>query len=56
MKVPIFALALLLAWTAPVSSHEGHAEAPGTEDVGLGGGGPIEVSTVARRNLGLQIE
>ena len=56
MTVPIFALALLLAWTAPVSSHEGHAEAPGTEAAHSGGGGPIEVSEVARRNLGLQIE
>ncbi len=56
MKVPALAVALLLGWATPASSHENHTEAPGTEDAHLGGGGPIAVSEVARRNLGLQIE
>ncbi len=56
MRALGFALVLVLGSPAVVPSHTGHAEAPGTEGAGSGGTGPIRVSEVARRNLGVRIE
>ncbi len=50
-----FLLALCLA--TPALAHEGedHAAAPGTEGAAAAASGPIEVSLVAQRNLGLAV-
>ena len=36
------------------SAHEGHADAPGDATASAGDAGPVQVSELARRNLGLQ--
>ncbi len=55
-RILLHALAALLLAT-PAHAHEGedHAAAPGTEGAAVAGGGPIEVSEVAQRNLGLVV-
>lgn len=57
MKWPFLFLAVALATALPASSHEGedHAAAPGTEGAAGVESGPIEVSQVAQRNLGLAV-
>ena len=56
MKWPHLFLVVALATALPASSHEGedHAAAPGTEGAAAASG-PIEVSEVAQRNLGLAV-
>ncbi len=49
-----FALALCVA--SPALAHEGHADAPGSDSAAGATTGPIEVSEVAQRNLGLAVE
>ncbi len=56
MRFLSLSLALVLCMASPVLAHEGedHAAAPGTESGAMTG--PIEVSEVAQRNLGLVVE
>ena len=58
MRPILVGLALTLCMASPVLAHEGedHAEAPGTESAASAVAGPIEVSEVAQRNLGLTVE
>ena len=58
MRPIFFSLALALAMVGPALAHEGedHAAAPGTETAAAATTGPIEVSEVAQRNLGLTVE
>ncbi len=51
-----YTIALALCVTSPALAHEGHADAPGSESAGGATTGPIEVSEVAQRNLGLTVE
>ena len=57
MRPFFFSLALGLCTVIPALAHEGedHAAAPGTESVAGAITGPIEVSEVAQRNLGLTV-
>ena len=50
-----FAIAVVAAFTAPVSAHEGHDEAPGTSLAGAGASLIVQVSREARANLGLEL-
>ena len=58
MRPIFFGLALTLCMASPARAHEGedHAAAPGTESAAGAVAGPIEVSEVAQRNLGLTVE
>ncbi len=58
MRFISFSLALVLFVASPALAHEGedHAAAPGTESAAGAITGPIEVSEVAQRNLGLTVE
>ena len=53
-----YVIALVLCVASPALPHEGedHAAAPGSESAAGATTGPIEVSAVARRNLGLAVE
>lgn len=55
-RILLHVLAALLLAT-PAHAHEGedHEAAPGTEGAAAAGGGPVEVSEVAQRNLGLVV-
>ena len=57
MRPFFFSLALGVCLTSPALAHEGedHAAAPGTESAAGAISGPIEVSEVAQRNLGLVV-
>ena len=52
-----FSLALTVCMVSPALGHKGedHAAAPGTESAAGAATGPIEVSEVAQRNLGLTV-
>ena len=52
-RISCLVLALLLLGASRVTAHEGHADAPGAESVGAAEG-PVRVTEVARRNLGLE--
>ncbi len=56
MRFLLHTIALALCLTSPALAHEGHADAPGSESDASATTGPIEVSEVARRNLGLTVE
>ncbi len=56
MRFSLHTFALALCVTSPALAHEGHADAPGSESVASAATGPIEVSEVAQRNLGLTVE
>jgi membrane fusion protein, heavy metal efflux system len=49
-------VALGLCLASPALAHEGHDDAPGSEPAPGGTQGPIEVSELAQRNLGLAVE
>ena len=57
MRPILFSLALALCVATPSLAHEGedHAAAPGTESAAGSIAGPIEVSEIAQRNLGLAV-
>ena len=57
MRRPLASLFLALCLVTPALTHEGedHAVAPGTEGAAAAASGPIEVSEVAQRNLGLAL-
>lgn len=57
MRPFLFTLSLVLCLGSPVLAHEGedHAAAPGTESGAGAMTGPVEVSEVAQRNLGLAV-
>lgn len=57
MRLSAFLVAMTLCLTSPALAHEGagHAAAPGTESAAGGATGPVEVSAVAQRNLGLVV-
>ncbi|MCZ7618958.1 MAG: efflux RND transporter periplasmic adaptor subunit [Myxococcota bacterium] len=57
MRPSSFLLAMALCLTGPALAHEGedHAAAPGTESAAGVATGPVEVSGVAQRNLGLTV-
>ena len=55
MRLFLYPIALALCMTTPSSAHTGHTEAPGSESAGATTG-PIEVSEVAQRNLGLTVQ
>ncbi|MCH7707749.1 MAG: efflux RND transporter periplasmic adaptor subunit [Myxococcales bacterium] len=57
MRFFLYTIALALCVTSPALAHEGedHAAAPGTESAAGAVTGPIEVSEVAQRNLGLTV-
>ncbi len=57
MRFISFSLALVLCMASPALAHKGedHAAAPGTESGAGAVTGPIEVSEVAQRNLGLTV-
>jgi len=57
MRPILSSLALALCLVSPALAHEGedHAAAPGTESGGAAQTGPIEVSELAQRNLGLVV-
>jgi multidrug efflux pump subunit AcrA (membrane-fusion protein) len=57
MKHFLYAIAFALWATSPAIAHEGedHEAAPGTESTAGAISGPIEVSEVAQRNLGLTV-
>ncbi len=57
MKSILLASAVLLSFAGAVLAHEGedHAAAPGSESGGGPVAGPVEVSEVAQRNLGLTL-
>ncbi len=54
MKIRALAVSLLFAW-GQATAHEGHDDAPGAGEA-ISGGGSVEVSEMARRNLGLETE
>jgi multidrug efflux pump subunit AcrA (membrane-fusion protein) len=57
MRCSVISLAIALCLASPALAHEGedHAAAPGTESAAGALSGPIEVSEVAQRNLGLAV-
>ncbi len=55
MRVRVLAAGLVLAWGFWAAAHEGHDDAPGSAAATSGAPGPVEVSEVARRNLGLEM-
>ncbi|MFQ5416273.1 MAG: efflux RND transporter periplasmic adaptor subunit [Myxococcota bacterium] len=55
MRPIVVSLALALCLASPAPAHEGHADAPGSESASGAPAGPIEVSEVAQRNLGLAV-
>lgn len=58
MRFRLYLIALALCLTGPSLAHEGedHAAAPGTESAAGLNSGPIEVSEIAQRNLGLIVQ
>jgi len=48
-------IGVALSGASPSFAHEGHGDAPGTEAAAGAATGPIEVSEVAQRNLGLTL-
>ncbi len=56
MRFFAYSLVLALCVTSPAHAHEGHSDAPGSESSAGAMTGPIEVSEVAQRNLGLTVE
>ena len=58
MRSLLFVIALAQCMTSPSIAHEGedHTAAPGTESAAGVSTGPIEVSEVAQRNLGLIVQ
>ncbi len=56
MRFFLYSVALALCLASPTLAHEGHADAPGSESAAGATPGPIEVSEVAQRNLGLTVE
>ncbi len=55
MRFFLYTIALTLCVTSPSLAHEGHADAPGSQSASATNG-PIEVSEVAQRNLGLTVQ
>lgn len=55
MRLLSYTIALVLLVTSPSLAHTGHTKAPGSESSTGTGDGPIEVSEVAQRNLGLTV-
>lgn len=56
MRFFFFAVSLALFLANPALSHEGHSDAPGEDAAAGATTGPIEVSEIAQRNLGLTVE
>ncbi len=56
MRFFLYTIALAFCLPSPALAHEGHADAPGSESAAGATTGPIEVSEVAQRNLGLTVE
>ncbi len=58
MRFFLYSIVLVLCVASPALPHEGedHAAAPGSESGAGAATGPIEVSEVAQRNLGLAVE
>lgn len=55
MRILVLAAGLVLASAFWAAAHEGHDDAPGSGAAASGAAGPVEVSEVARRNLGLEM-
>jgi len=55
MRRLVYILTMLVFWVGPALAHEGHADAPGEESSAGAQSGPIEVSELAQRNLGLAV-
>ncbi len=55
MRIRVLAAGLVLAWAFEAAAHEGHDDAPGSGAAASGAAGLVEVSEVARRNLGLEM-
>lgn len=57
MRFLSYTIACAALWVAaPALAHTGHTEAPGSESAAGAENGPIEVSEIAQRNLGLTVE
>ena len=56
MRILTYVIGLVLCFATSAAAHEGHADAPGSESASGATSGPIEVSEVAQRNLGLAVQ
>ncbi|MFQ5699765.1 MAG: efflux RND transporter periplasmic adaptor subunit [Myxococcota bacterium] len=56
MRFLVYGVALVFGMASPVLAHEGHTDAPGSDSATGASAGPIEVSEIAQRNLGLKVQ